>query len=123
METTPEEPTQTIKHLSAQLLLAGVASDRIGIALSFLGVLFSGLDYLLDWLVPLDSIQFPSEAQMSTSTVIGVVILSVLALVCISWGIVIAATVFTYAGFTVQRKEKELRLSGVCLSGAVPRSH
>lgn len=109
VETTPEEPTQTIKHLSArQLLLAGVTSDRIGIALSFLGVLFSGLDYLLDWLVPLDSIQFPSEAQMSTSTVIGVVILSVLALVCISWGIVIAATVFTYAGFTVQRKEKEL---------------
>lgn len=111
--TKEEEPSQEtpllVHRLSFQeLLLAGATSDQIGIALSFLGIFSSGLDRIFEWFNPFSAFDIPLDMIVDHSTAIWFAIFSVLFLLFLSWIIVIGGTVFSYAGFTIQRVNGEL---------------
>jgi len=107
-ETSEEEPEQKVYTLdSKDLLVAASTSGRLGVALSVVGAGFSQVEQLIS---EEQMIRFV-ESHLPHSTSLTMIVLSIIAIIVISWVFSFVSTIIKYYDFKVEVREEELLIS------------
>ena len=92
---------------SRDLLIAATTSGRMGVALSLVGAAFSQFDQLISD----EQVYHFIETHIPRSTSVTLVIMSIVAVLAISWLLSFVTTIIAYYDFNVAVKEDELLIS------------
>ncbi len=103
-----EEADHKIYQLSTNdLIIAASTSGRMGVALSIVGAFFSQIDQVIS---EEQMIQFV-ETHMPRSTSAMIVVMTVIAVIAISWLFSFLSTIITYYDFKVEVRQNDLLIS------------
>lgn len=92
---------------SQDLLVAASTSGRLGVALSVVGAAFSQIEQI----IPDEQMIRFVENNLPHTTSATMVMLSILAVIVISWGFSFVSTIIKYYHFVVEVREKELLIA------------
>ena len=107
-ETDKEETARKLYKLSVRdLIIAASTSGRMGVALSIVGAFFSQIDQVISE----EQMMRFLETNMPQSTSATIVVMSVIAVVAISWLLSFLSTIITYYDFKVEVRENDLLIS------------
>ena len=104
---TAEEPRRIYELNTRDLLIAASTSGRMGVALSIVGAVFSQIDQIIS---DEQMIRFV-EQNLPHSTSTSIVVMSIVAVIAISWVFSFASTIITYYDFSVEVREDDLLIS------------